>query len=145
MTNGLRALREQRGWTLEQAADAMGLSYGGYEKIERGERKLSQHRIARARAVYQASADEVTGDASIQQRPSVSAPAPAPSPTAILVPLLLGSYLEFGIEPGLASQLASSVIASAYNPTSLRSPPSTEDLIETGRNLVRLFAPKSAR
>lgn len=48
MGNKLKALREQRGWTLDDAAEAMGVSRGGYIKLERGERKLSERTIGLA-------------------------------------------------------------------------------------------------
>jgi hypothetical protein len=39
MGNYLRTLRERRGWTHQQAADAMNISRGQYIKLERGERR----------------------------------------------------------------------------------------------------------
>lgn len=52
MGNNLRFLREARGWTLQQAADALSMSRSGYQKIERGERKATLPFIARAADVY---------------------------------------------------------------------------------------------
>ncbi|MGY2051711.1 helix-turn-helix domain-containing protein [Methylobacterium sp. JK268] len=62
MANNLKELRRKRGWTMEVAADAMGLSTKGYEKIERGERRLTADRIARAAEIFQVSAIEIIGD-----------------------------------------------------------------------------------
>lgn len=45
MGNRLKALREERGWTHERAAEAMGMSRSHFIKLERGERKLSEHTI----------------------------------------------------------------------------------------------------
>lgn len=59
--NGLKALRERQGWTLEQAAQAMGVSRGGYVKLERGERKLTQTYIENAVEVFGATAQDVLG------------------------------------------------------------------------------------
>ena len=42
MADSLRALRELRGWTHDDAADAMGISRGGYIKLERGETRVAR-------------------------------------------------------------------------------------------------------
>lgn len=59
MGNNLRALRESRGWTQDQAADAFGLSKSGYLKLERGERQLALPRIEQAAQVYGVEPSEV--------------------------------------------------------------------------------------
>lgn len=46
--NNLRRLREAKGWTHEQAGEALGMSRSGYMKIERSERKLDQFLLAKA-------------------------------------------------------------------------------------------------
>ncbi len=61
MGNNLKQLRQKRGWTMELAAHAMGLSTKGYEKIERGERRLTADRITRAAEIYQVPEVEVMG------------------------------------------------------------------------------------
>jgi len=45
MGNNLKKLRELKGWTHEVAAEAMGISRGGFIKLERGERKLDEDSI----------------------------------------------------------------------------------------------------
>ena len=62
MGNRLKELRENRGWTHEQAADAMGLSRSGYVKLERGERKLSDRHIQTAAEVYGVPLSDVLGE-----------------------------------------------------------------------------------
>ena len=52
MGNGLKAARKQRKMTLQQAADALGLSISGLGKIERGARGLKGDLIRRASEVY---------------------------------------------------------------------------------------------
>ena len=52
MGNNLKKLREQMGWTHQQAADALGVSRGQFIKLERSERKLTQEYIQRAAAVF---------------------------------------------------------------------------------------------
>lgn len=59
MGNNLKTLRERRGWTVEAAANAMGLSKSGYEKIENGDRRLTLERISRAAQIYQVPESEV--------------------------------------------------------------------------------------
>ncbi|WP_187371414.1 helix-turn-helix domain-containing protein [Methylobacterium oryzihabitans] len=61
MGNNLKQLRQRRGWTMELAASAMGLSAKGYEKIERGERRLTADRITRAAEVFQVPEVDVIG------------------------------------------------------------------------------------
>lgn len=43
-------LRNDRGWTVQQMADECGVSYGGYLKIERGERQMTTAWIERLAA-----------------------------------------------------------------------------------------------
>ncbi|CAL8981841.1 hypothetical protein RHODGE_RHODGE_04008 [Rhodoplanes serenus] len=52
MGNNLKVLRELKGWTLDDAAAAMGVSRGGYIKLERGERKLSERTIGLAAKAF---------------------------------------------------------------------------------------------
>lgn len=52
MGNALKSLREVRGWTHEEAAQAMGVSRGGYIKLERGERRLTTETIKRAASAF---------------------------------------------------------------------------------------------
>lgn len=62
MGNNLRALRDSRGWTQEQAADAFGLSKSGYLKLERGERQLALPRIEQAAQIYGVEPADVFSD-----------------------------------------------------------------------------------
>lgn len=50
--NFLKQLRLAKGWKQEEAAAAMGLSYGGYNKLEYGENQLTLVTIANAAKVY---------------------------------------------------------------------------------------------
>lgn len=52
MSNNLKKLREAKGWTHQEAADAFGVSRGHFIKLERGERKLTQDYIQRAAIVF---------------------------------------------------------------------------------------------
>ena len=52
MGNNLKQLRNAKGWTQPQAADAMGVSKGQYIKLERSERRLTQEYIERAAMVF---------------------------------------------------------------------------------------------
>jgi transcriptional regulator with XRE-family HTH domain len=52
MGNRLKELREERHWTLEDAAEAMGMSRSGYIKLERGERRLDETHIQKAASVH---------------------------------------------------------------------------------------------
>ncbi len=52
MGNSLRLLRVKRGWTHDQAADAMGISRGQFIKLERGERGLTERTIGLAAKAF---------------------------------------------------------------------------------------------
>lgn len=52
MGNNLKHLRAHEGWTIEVAATHFGLSRSGYQKLERGERRLTDQYIAKAASVY---------------------------------------------------------------------------------------------
>jgi transcriptional regulator with XRE-family HTH domain len=52
MGNKLKALREDRRWTQDMAAEAMGVSRGQYIKLERGERRLNVEYINRAAKAF---------------------------------------------------------------------------------------------
>lgn len=62
MANNLRALREGRCWSQEQAAEAFGTTRNQYAKLEGGSRRLSDVWIARAAAAYGVDAGEVVTD-----------------------------------------------------------------------------------
>lgn len=62
MGNNLRRLREARGWTHDEAAEAMGMSRGGFIKLERGERKLDEDRIRVAADVFQVTREVVMAE-----------------------------------------------------------------------------------
>lgn len=52
MANNLRALRDQRGWSQDDAATALGTTRSQYAKLERGARRLSDKWIDRAATAY---------------------------------------------------------------------------------------------
>jgi transcriptional regulator with XRE-family HTH domain len=66
MANALKALRELRGWTHHDAADAMGMSRAGYIKLERGERKLHEKTIAAAARAFGVAPKVILGDESFE-------------------------------------------------------------------------------
>ncbi|WP_193763165.1 helix-turn-helix domain-containing protein [Methylorubrum sp. Q1] len=59
MQHNLKILRKRRGWRLQDAAEAFGLSSKGYEKIESGERRLSADRISQAAQIYGVALSEI--------------------------------------------------------------------------------------
>ena len=63
MGNNLRRLREDRGWTHEAAANAMGISRGSFIKLERGERKLNEKTIDLAAKAFGVDYAEVIKEA----------------------------------------------------------------------------------
>lgn len=62
MANNLRALRDGRGWSQEQAAAALGTTRNQYAKLEGGSRRLSDKWIARAAEAYGIDPGEVVTD-----------------------------------------------------------------------------------
>ena len=62
MANNLRALREGRSWSQEEAAAALGTTRNQYAKLEGGSRRLSDVWIARAAAAYGIDAGDVVTD-----------------------------------------------------------------------------------
>lgn len=52
MSSRLKTLRLERGWTHEQAGNAMGISRGQYIKLERGERRLTSDYIDQAARAF---------------------------------------------------------------------------------------------
>jgi transcriptional regulator with XRE-family HTH domain len=65
MGNRLKQLREEKGWTAEEAANHFGLSRSGYVKLERGERRLSDGHIATAARVYGVGMGDVLGTSTL--------------------------------------------------------------------------------
>jgi transcriptional regulator with XRE-family HTH domain len=62
MANNLRALRDERGWSQEEAAAAFGTTRSQYVKLEGGSRRLNDKWIERAAEAYGVDAgDIVTG------------------------------------------------------------------------------------
>ena len=57
--NRLKSVRLNRKMTQTQAAKAMGKSYGGYVKIEQGDRRMDQEFLRRACAVFSANPEDV--------------------------------------------------------------------------------------
>lgn len=66
MGNNLRGLRQSRRWTIQQAADAMGMSRSGYQKLERAERQLTTATIDRATAVFSVTYNDVIGSQTVE-------------------------------------------------------------------------------
>ena len=62
MANNLKALREGRAWSQEQAAAALGTTRNQYAKLEGGSRRLSDVWIARAAAAFGVDAGDVVTD-----------------------------------------------------------------------------------
>ena len=62
MGNGLRDIRLKSGMSLEEAANALGLSKSGYRKKERSERGLSHDFIRRACELFGVSPEEIIGE-----------------------------------------------------------------------------------
>lgn len=68
MGNQLKTLREERGWTHEQAADCMNVSRSQFIKLERGERRLTDnyiHVAAKAFGVHPADVIAEPGESTI--------------------------------------------------------------------------------
>lgn len=65
MGNRLKILREQKGWTAEEAANHFGLSRSGYVKLERGERRLSDAHISTAVRVFGVNVGDVLGNSTL--------------------------------------------------------------------------------
>lgn len=63
MGNNLKSLREKKGWKIGQAAEAMGMSRSGYQKLERNERQLTSSTIERATVVFSTTYNDVIGTA----------------------------------------------------------------------------------
>jgi phage repressor protein C with HTH and peptisase S24 domain len=71
MGNNLKTLRETLGWTHDDAADALGISRGGYIKLERGERRLNERTLALAAKAFKVSKSVILGDETVApQQPS---------------------------------------------------------------------------
>ena len=59
MANNLRALRDARGWSQEDAAAALGTTRNQYAKLETGTRRLSDKWIERAAEAYGIDTGEI--------------------------------------------------------------------------------------
>ena len=62
MVTRLRDLRRRANMTLEQAAEAFGLSLSGYWRLEKGHRRLTEAHIKKACDVFGADVREVPTD-----------------------------------------------------------------------------------
>lgn len=62
MGNQLRNLRNAKGLTQDEAADAMSVSRGQYIKLERGERRLTEDYIVRAAKAFGVSPNQIIAD-----------------------------------------------------------------------------------
>ena len=59
--NNLKALQVAKGWTIDQAAEAMGISRGGYLKIQRGENRLTSTTLDLAARAFGVTTAEIIG------------------------------------------------------------------------------------
>lgn len=59
MGNALKKLRENKGWTHDEAANQMGISRGQFIKLERGERGLTQRTIDLAARAFGVAPAEI--------------------------------------------------------------------------------------
>jgi transcriptional regulator with XRE-family HTH domain len=62
MGNRLKALRLERSWTHEKAAEKMGVSRSQYIKLERGERRLTEQYIDQAANAFGVSPAEIIAE-----------------------------------------------------------------------------------
>ncbi len=62
MGNMLKSLREERGWTHERAAEAMGVSRSQFIKLERGERRLNADYIGLAAKAFGVAPSRILAD-----------------------------------------------------------------------------------
>ncbi len=60
MGNNLKIIRNRLGWTLDKAAEEMGVSRSQYIKLERGERRLTSDYIEQAATAFSVSHSEIT-------------------------------------------------------------------------------------
>jgi phage repressor protein C with HTH and peptisase S24 domain len=87
MGNGLRTLREARGWTHEIAAERMGVSRSHFIKLERGERALKERTIALAAKAFEVAPADVLragppDEHHLESSQIATAPALEPQPPA---------------------------------------------------------------
>lgn len=73
MGTSLRQLRTTRGWTHDQAAEAMGISRGQYIKLERGERGLTERTIGLAAKAFGVAKAEILNEKPEDQAAAVVA------------------------------------------------------------------------
>lgn len=57
--NNIKKLQAGRGWTIDQAAEALGISRGGFLKIQRGENRLTSTTIDLAAKAFGVSKSEI--------------------------------------------------------------------------------------
>lgn len=57
--NNIKVLQNAKGWTIDRAAAAMGMSRGGYLKIQRGENRLTSTTIELAAKAFGVSESEI--------------------------------------------------------------------------------------
>lgn len=62
MGNNLKKLRELKNWTQDEAAAAMGISRGGYIKLERGERLLDENSVRTAAEAFGVTRETVLAE-----------------------------------------------------------------------------------
>ena len=98
MGNGLRKLRDERGWTAEQAAERAGYSRSGYVKVERSERGLSSDKIKLFMSVFGASEREVMGESNTAPKRN------------LLMAALESAFGECLSDPETGARLAQSII-----------------------------------
>jgi transcriptional regulator with XRE-family HTH domain len=62
MGNNLKKLRADKNWTQDKAAEELGVSRGQYIKLERGERRLTDHYIHEAARAFEVPEVQVIGE-----------------------------------------------------------------------------------
>lgn len=67
MGNGLKSSRLKRGMTQEQAAEAIGISVGGYIKKEQGSRGMNEDFIRKACEVFGVKPEEILLEINVPQ------------------------------------------------------------------------------
>lgn len=60
--NNIKRLQADRGWTIDQAAEAVGISRGGYLKIQRGENRLTSTTIDLAAKAFGVSKSDIVSE-----------------------------------------------------------------------------------
>lgn len=63
----VKELRQNRGWTVQQLADAVGLSKSYVNDLENGKRRANSYRLEKFAAVFDVSLYDLIDDGSLSQ------------------------------------------------------------------------------